>query len=113
MRFQNSLNWNKNTARWLEDSFSNAREQKKRGEVSRRDAKMFSFDDGLQVLPDTLAGQLGDAVKLNTPVIKLAQTDAGWRVTTPHSEAEFGAVIYCGTAYKLAELQVEAFWKSK
>jgi protoporphyrinogen/coproporphyrinogen III oxidase len=91
--------------------FLNAREQKKRGEVSRRDAKMFSFDDGLQVLPDTLAGQLGDAVKLNTPVMKLAQTDAGWRVTTPPSEVEFGAVIYCGTAYKLAELQVELFGK--
>jgi monoamine oxidase len=36
----------------------------------------------LQVLPDTLAAQLGDSLKLNTPVTKLTQTGDGWRVTT-------------------------------
>ncbi len=37
---------------------------------------------------------------------KLTQTDSGWRVATANDEAEFGAVIYCGTAYKLAELEL-------
>jgi oxygen-dependent protoporphyrinogen oxidase len=81
--------------------------EQKSGEVSRRDAKMFSFDDGLQVLTDALAAQLGDSLKLNTPVTKLSQTSDGWRVTTANSEAEHSAVIYCGTAYKLAELKIE------
>jgi oxygen-dependent protoporphyrinogen oxidase len=84
-----------------------ARDRKKSGEVAKDRAAKFSFDEGLQVLPDTLAAQLGDALKLNTPVTKLTQTSDGWRVTTTNSETEFGAVIYCGTAYKLAELQIE------
>jgi oxygen-dependent protoporphyrinogen oxidase len=84
-----------------------ARDRKKSGEVAKDRAAKFSFDEGLQVLPDTLAAQLGDALKLNTPVTKLTQTSDGWRVATASGEAEFGAVIYCGTAYKLAELQID------
>jgi oxygen-dependent protoporphyrinogen oxidase len=83
-----------------------ARDRKKSGEVAKDRAAKFSFDEGLQVLPDTLAAQLGDSLKLNTPVTKLTQTDDGWRVTTASGDAEFGAVIYCGTAHKLAELEI-------
>ena len=96
-----------------------ARARKKSGEVARDRAPKFSFDEGLQVLPDALAAQLGDAVKLNTPVARLVQTAEGWRVTGREVgdswnsslrdfEAEHGAVIYCGTAHRLAELQIIA-----
>jgi oxygen-dependent protoporphyrinogen oxidase len=104
-----------------------ARDRKKSGEVAKDRAPKFSFDEGLQVLPDTLAAQLGDAVKLNTVVTKLTQTADGWTLTviengrepqrnieqpTPNSQhpsfqTEHSAVIFCGTAHKLAELQVE------
>jgi oxygen-dependent protoporphyrinogen oxidase len=105
-----------------------ARDRKKSGEVAKDRAAKFSFDEGLQVLPDTLAAQLGDSLKLNSPVTKLTQTNAGWRVTysegrVPNSknedgdswssslqenEAEHSAVIFCGTAHRLAELIIEA-----
>ena len=84
-----------------------ARDRKKSGEVAKDRAAKFSFDEGLQVLPDTLAALLGDSLKLNAAVSKLTQTGIGWRVTTASGEAEFGAVIYCGTAYRLAELQID------
>jgi oxygen-dependent protoporphyrinogen oxidase len=84
-----------------------ARDRKKSGEVAKDRAAKLSFDEGLQVLPDTLAALLGDSLKLNTPVSKLTQTDQGWRVATAGGETEFGAVIYCGTAYRLAELQID------
>ena len=84
-----------------------ARDRKKSGEVAKDRAPKFSFDEGLQVLPDTLAAQLADAVKLNTAVFKLTQATDGWRVMTSNGEVEHSAVIYCGTAHKLAELQVE------
>ena len=48
-----------------------------RGEVAKDRAPKFSFDEGLQVLPDTLAAQLGDAVKLNTTVTR-AGANGGW-----------------------------------
>ena len=83
-----------------------ARERKQRGEISKDRAPKFSFDEGLQVLPDALAAQLGGSLKLNTAVTKLTQTSAGWRVTAASGETELGAVIYCGTAHRLAELQI-------
>ena len=78
-------------------------------------------------MPDTLAAQLGDAVKLNTTVTKLTQIADGWALTVlengrepqgniehptsniqhPSFQIEHSAVIYCGTAFKLAELQIE------
>jgi oxygen-dependent protoporphyrinogen oxidase len=103
--------------------------RKRSGEVAKDRAPKFSFDEGLQVLPDTLAARLGDAVRLNTPVTKLTQTAAGWTLTlsegrvprAPLTAGEVGdsqrsslretrvehsAVIYCGTAFRLAELKV-------
>ena len=81
--------------------------RKRSGEVAKDRAPKFSFDEGLQVLPDTLAARLGDAVKLNTTVSRLVQTADSWRVTAANGESEHSAVIYCGTAFKLAELQIE------
>ena len=89
-----------------------ALDRKKSGEVAKDRAPKFSFDEGLQVLPDTLRGRLGDSVKLNTAVTKLAQSDDGWMLEMRDAEgescAEHSAVIYCGTAYKLAELKMES-----
>ena len=88
-----------------------ARERRRRGEVAKDRAPKFSFDEGLQVLPDTLAAPLGAAVRLNTAVTKLTRTSDGWSLTLrangQESPAEHSAVIYCGTAFKLAELQIE------
>jgi oxygen-dependent protoporphyrinogen oxidase len=89
-----------------------ARERKKRGEVSKDRAAKFSFDEGLQVLPEGLAEQLGDAVKLNVKVICLSRAAAGWTLELLEREgetrAEHSAVVYCGTAPRLAELRIEA-----
>jgi oxygen-dependent protoporphyrinogen oxidase len=104
--------------------------RKRSGEIAKDRAPKFSFDEGLQVLPDTLAALLGDAVKLNSTVTKLTQTADGWTLTFSEgrvtrapliageirdsqssplrneTQAEHSAVIYCGTAHKLAELEI-------
>lgn len=92
----------------IKGQFFGAQDRKKSGEISRRNAGMFSFDEGLQVLMDALAAQAGDSLKLNTPVTKLTQTQNGWHVKTSTDEFKFDAVIYCGTAFKLAELEIES-----
>src|SRR5215472_1323892 len=88
-----------------------ARERKKRGEVAKDRAPKFSFDEGLQVLPETLRMQLGNFVKLNTPVAKLSQTANGWALEVSEGgemlRHEHSAVLYAGTAYRLAELGLE------
>jgi oxygen-dependent protoporphyrinogen oxidase len=88
------------------------RERKRRGEVSKDRAPKFSFDEGLQVLTDTLGERLGDSVHINTSVTRLVQTPEGWyvdiRKNGHETRVEHSAVIYAGTAFKLAELQIEA-----
>lgn len=81
--------------------------RKKSGEVAKDRAPKFSFDEGLQVLPDTLAAALGDSLKLNTPVTRLTQTADGWRVVTATGESEHTGVIYCGTAFNVAGLRID------
>jgi oxygen-dependent protoporphyrinogen oxidase len=87
-----------------------ARARRKSGEIAKDRAPKFSFDEGLQVLPDTLRERLGDAVRLNTAVTRLARDDGGWRIEfrtmAGESRADHSAVIYAGTAFQLAELQV-------
>jgi len=90
------------------------RERKKRGEIAKDRAPKFSFDEGLQVLPDTLREHLGEAVRLNTAVTGLTQTNGGgWMLDLcekggMESRMETGAVIYAGTAFRLAELPLVA-----
>jgi oxygen-dependent protoporphyrinogen oxidase len=112
-----------------------ARERRKRGEIAKDRAPKFSFDEGLQVLPDALREQLGDSIRLNTSVRQITQTADGWRLSLSEEQstrvpdpsiadnetdnrdsgkscfreavAEHSAVIFCGTAHRLAELKVE------
>jgi len=89
-----------------------ARERRKTGEVAKDRAPKFSFDEGLQVLPDTLRELLGESVKLRTSVTQLTQTAEGWmaefRGPRGEGRTEHSAVVYAGTAFKLAELNVIA-----
>jgi oxygen-dependent protoporphyrinogen oxidase len=88
-----------------------ARERKKRGEVAKDRAAKLSFDQGLQVLPETLASHLGEALRLNTKVTRAMQTPAGWTLELLEDgeplRAEHAAILFCGTAYKLAELGLD------
>jgi oxygen-dependent protoporphyrinogen oxidase len=88
-----------------------ARERKRRNEVAKDRAPKFSFDEGLQVLPDTLRERLGGAVRLSTAVIRLTQEAESWtldvRERGQQSRVEHSAVIYAGTAFKLAEMEVQ------
>ena len=90
----------------IKGQFKGARERKKSGQVARDRAPKFSFDEGLQVVTDTLAAQL--EIKFNSPVTQLAQTGNTWRITAGNNTTEYASVIYCGTAYRLAELQIAA-----
>lgn len=89
-----------------------AKDRKRSGEVAKDRAPKFSFDEGLQVLPDTLRAQLGAALRLDAPVTKLAQTPEGWRVefreNGQQQMAQHDAVLLAAPTFKLAELRVES-----
>src|SRR5689334_472933 len=60
--------------------FLGARERKRRAEVSKQNAKKVSFNEGLQVLTETLCKRLGDAVRINSPVLGIRQDAQGWTI---------------------------------
>lgn len=84
--------------------------RKRRGEIAKDRAPKFSFDEGLQVLPDTLRERLGNAVRLNASVTRLTQSAEGWMVDyREHGQprrAEHGAVVFAAPTFKLAELEI-------
>ncbi|MBL9136641.1 MAG: protoporphyrinogen oxidase [Verrucomicrobiales bacterium] len=88
-----------------------ARERKRRGEVSKANAKKFSFDQGLQVLPDALAQALGQDLHLNCRIDGIQPTQSGWCLNGRHGDqpltAEHRVVLFCGTAHTLARLQID------
>ncbi|MBX3748369.1 MAG: protoporphyrinogen oxidase [Verrucomicrobiae bacterium] len=87
-----------------------ARERRRRGEVSKASAPKFSFDHGLQVLPDALHASMPDAVRLEAFVTTLNPSPSGWMIAGDHHGALFTAqhqaVLFCGTAHSLARLQI-------
>jgi len=88
-----------------------ARERAKRGEISKDRAPKISFDEGLQVLPDALRRLLGESVRLNAIVSGVRQTEEGWELALSdrgeERVAQHSAVLYAGTAFKLAVLKLE------
>jgi oxygen-dependent protoporphyrinogen oxidase len=84
-----------------------ARERKRKGEVSKQEAKKVSFDEGLQVLTDTLGEKLGDAVRLNTAVKSIGFESAGrWTVETGAGSARHRALLLAAPTYRLSEIGV-------
>jgi len=96
----------------LRGAILGARERKKRAEVEKSKAKKLSFDEGLQVLPDTLQDQLRESIALRTQVTCLRPTADGWVVTVNANGQEeqrtHSAVILCAPAHKIARIQIEA-----
>jgi protoporphyrinogen/coproporphyrinogen III oxidase len=88
--------------------FLGARERKRRGEVSKQTAPMFSFDTGLETLPAGIAEKLGDSIRLNSPVNLLRKTETGWEISTDDSFEEHSAVLLAVGAHQLARMRIEA-----
>ena len=84
-------------------------------EIPRNKAEIFSFDDGLQVLPETISNRLGDSVSLNSRVAgiesahaapsgKIFSLNGRWKITFAdpmEPPLTFDSVIYAGTSHGL------------
>ena len=88
-----------------------SRERKKQaaaGKQAKNEASMISFDEGLQLLTDTLAARIGAGVRSGKGVSSIRRTALGWEVTPDGGSAlaGFDAVLYSGSAYTLSEMVV-------
>ncbi|MFA5832199.1 MAG: protoporphyrinogen oxidase [Bacteroidota bacterium] len=62
-----------------------ARERKKRGEVAKDRAQMFSFKNGMQTLPDAIAKALGNDIQTSSNVEGLEYDEKGKRYVLRYS----------------------------
>lgn len=90
--------------------FLKAATRKKRDALARGDAppgppRMWSFREGLQVLPDALAAALGPAVHTGVAVRSIARTPTGWTVRADGRDAwAADAVVLACPAYEQAAI---------
>jgi oxygen-dependent protoporphyrinogen oxidase len=85
------------------------RKRKKSKEVSKQSAKMFSFKNGMMVLPEAIRRKLGNRVNTRTEVISVRKTSGGnYGVTYREGEQTLtllaDVVLSTVPAYKAAEL---------
>jgi len=95
-----------------------ARDRKKRGEVAKDRARMFSFKNGMQSLAESVANALGDRVRTNAAVVSITKPRESdslneaftIRARSDGSELSISAnaVILAIPAYKAASL-IEPF----
>lgn len=89
-----------------------AKERRARGEVSKQDAKKVSFDEGLQVLTDTLGSRLGTGLHLSSQVVQITELAQGWQLVVQTGgrleRSEHSAVLYAGTTHGLAYIEVRS-----
>lgn len=57
------------------------KERKKRAEVSKNHAKMFSFKNGMQILPKKIASELGERIQILADVESVVKSDNGYKIT--------------------------------
>jgi oxygen-dependent protoporphyrinogen oxidase len=58
-------------------SVRSIRKRKRSKEVSKQSAKMFSFKDGMKVLPESITKKLGERVKTGVEVLSVRKTSEG------------------------------------
>lgn len=96
----------------IRGQLAGARDRRRWGEPARHEVRLFSFDEGLQVLTDALAASLAGMIRFHCAVEEISSTAAGWTVRGNEAGRDFStehqAVMYCGTAYQLATLKISA-----
>jgi len=85
------------------------RKRKKSKEVSKQSAKMFSFKDGMKVLPEAIADELGNRISTGVEVTSVRKTSEGnYGVTFRDGKQSLtllaDVVLSTAPAYKAAEL---------
>ena len=86
-----------------------AKERRERNAPLKSEPRMFTFDGGLRVLTDTLAGRLHDSILLKCPVEGIERAgpadDAGWRIYSPVGRESYSSVLFCSPAHQFPALE--------
>lgn len=85
-----------------------ARERKKREETEKTKARLFTFKNGLQALPQRMAEQLGASVEYGAEVKRISGNEGSWKIDTgDKSFSDFDAVICTVPLHQLDSIRFE------
>ncbi|MEE8437069.1 MAG: protoporphyrinogen oxidase [Candidatus Neomarinimicrobiota bacterium] len=95
----------------IKGQIKGARERRKSLETSKQNARMFSFTNGLDTLPTTMADKLGPDAVSKAQVIDISLLQNNWLVTyqdpvQKKSTIFCKAVIYSGQIYALKNITI-------
>lgn len=89
-------------------TFKSIKERKQLAEKSKQSAKMFSFRDGMIVLPKALAKYLGTNLMLQAEVKKIEKQDNGYSLSITHKDEDISisvdTIISTVPAFNAADL---------
>ncbi len=89
-------------------SIKSMKERKKRAEKSKQSARMFSFVNGMQVLPKAIAANLGDKIIKSAEVKSIAKENSGYKISYLNNgspkEIECDILLSAIPAYSAADL---------
>jgi len=92
----------------IKGTIKGVRERKKRPEVAKQSAQMFSFKSGMQVLPKTIAKKLGSKVRFFADVKSVVKEDDKYRIkyvnANQDDEILCDAIISAIPSYQAAEI---------
>jgi oxygen-dependent protoporphyrinogen oxidase len=69
----------------IKGTIKSIKERKNRPEKSKQDAKMYSFNNGMQVFPKAIADYLGGKVHLNSEVSSIEKIISGYKINYSNS----------------------------
>ena len=109
--FPKLYNLEQNYGSFIKGAFLGARERKKRQEVAKDRAKMFSFSEGMQVFPEALAKSIGEDLHLSTSIENIAPFDDKFMVTFEEhghtTTSVFDKVVICTPAHVSSRLLMD------
>lgn len=93
---------------FIKGAIRGARERKKRGEVAKDRAKLFSFVDGMHIFPDTLRHKLSGRIETNCAITDIHKDGAFFVISVNKNgklvEEKFDRLILSSPADSLAEM---------
>lgn len=101
---------------FIKGAIKGKRERKKRQEVAKDRAKMFSFLQGMQTFPDALAQILRESLKLQHEVVEILPSNKGFKLTirqgNKEEEQHFDRLVVSVPTYVQSQI-LKAFLKDK
>jgi len=95
----------------IKGQIKGAKERKKRADVSKQKARLFSFREGIETIPRAIQTRLSERIILNAEVTEISKEGQQWEITYQKNgtikRAKHDIVLYTGPIYALSDISFD------